>query len=62
VHNENCGLPFRVRGGYSNDVVVCSMNETTWYNYDTGMARAGRGAFGCSVPLVSSASNALEQR
>jgi 1,4-alpha-glucan branching enzyme len=44
VHNENRVLAFqRWVEGVGNDVVViCSLNENTWYNYNIGFPSAGR--------------------
>jgi 1,4-alpha-glucan branching enzyme len=44
VHDENRVLAFQrwVEGAGDDVVVVCSLNESTWYNYDIGFPGGGR--------------------
>jgi 1,4-alpha-glucan branching enzyme len=44
VHDQNRVLAFQrwVQGVGEDVIVVCSLNETTWYNYDIGFPRRGR--------------------
>jgi 1,4-alpha-glucan branching enzyme len=46
VHNDNRVLAFQrwVEGVGNDIVVVCSLNESTWYNYAVGFPDAGRWA------------------